>query len=89
VLDVREPLEIATAALNLPGAARLDIPMGQIPSRLAALDPQGAQLVLCHHGMRSLQVAHFLSQHGYPHTYNIEGGIEAWSRLVDDTVPRY
>ncbi len=89
LLDVREPWEIATAALDLPGVARCDIPMGQIPTHLAELDPSQAQLVLCHHGMRSLQVAYFLSEHGYPHTYNIEGGIDAWSLLVDTGVPRY
>ena len=40
LLDVREPWEIATASLSLPGAQRLDIPMQQIPGRLAEIDPQ-------------------------------------------------
>lgn len=89
LLDVREPWEIATASLDWPGAPRVDVPMHQVPARLSELDPAGAFLVLCHHGVRSLQVVAFLSEHGYPHTYNIEGGIDAWSLLVDPSVPRY
>lgn len=89
LLDVREPWEIATASLSLPGAQRLDIPMQQIPGRLAEIDPQRPVLALCHHGMRSLQVALFLERQGYPYTYNITGGIDAWSRQVDPAVPLY
>ncbi|BDI05225.1 rhodanese-like domain-containing protein [Sphaerotilus microaerophilus] len=89
LLDVREPWETALARLELPHAALKCLPMREIPSRLAELDPQRPILCLCHHGMRSLQVAMFLESHGYPHAYNIEGGIDAWSRDVDPAVPRY
>ena len=89
LLDVREPWEIATASLSLPGARLLSIPMQQIPGRLAEIDPDQPVLALCHHGMRSLQVALFLERQGYPHTYNITGGIDAWSRQVDPAVPLY
>ncbi len=89
LLDVREPQELILASFELPGVERIDVPMGQIPAHLDTLAPERAYLVLCHHGVRSLRVAHFLSQHGYPHTYNIEGGIDAWSLQVDPGVPRY
>ena len=89
LLDVREPWEISTASLDLPGTRALAIPMQQIPLRLDEIDPDLPVLVLCHHGMRSLQVALFLERQGYPHAYNITGGIDAWSRQVDPSVPLY
>jgi rhodanese-related sulfurtransferase len=45
--------------------------------------------VLCHHGGRSMQVAMFLAQHGFERVANVAGGIDAWSRDVDPSVPRY
>lgn len=89
LLDVREPWEVAQAHFELPGVAGVTIPMQQIPARLAEIDPDRPILVLCHHGMRSLQVALFLDRQEYPDTYNIEGGIDAWSRDVDPAVPLY
>lgn len=89
LLDVREPWEIATARIALDGAALVTVPMQQIPARLAEIDPEQPILALCHHGVRSQQVALFLDRQGYPKVYNISGGIDAWSRQVDPTVPVY
>lgn len=88
-LDVREPWEVALARVDCPGVDGRYIPLRDLPGRLAELDAQRPLLVLCHHGVRSLQATLFLWQHGYPHAYNIEGGIDAWSREVDPTVARY
>ena len=89
LLDVREPWEIATASLSLPGAQRLDIPMQQIPGRLAEIDPQRPVLALCHHGMRSLQVALFLERHDFQSVYNLSGGVAAWAASVDPKMATY
>ncbi|MGY0194643.1 rhodanese-like domain-containing protein [Leptothrix sp. BB-4] len=89
VLDVREAWECATASLQDVGVPVVAIPMQEIPSRLAELPRDEPILTLCHHGMRSLQVALFLDRQGYPQTYNIMGGIDAWSVQVDPSVPRY
>ena len=89
LLDVRDPWERQLAQMTLPGATTLAIPMPQVPQRLAELDPDWDVLVLCHHGMRSLQVAMFLDRQGYPDVHNVMGGIDAWSHLIDPTVPRY
>ena len=43
----------------------------------------------CHHGMRSQQAAEYFSQKGFTNLSNLEGGIDAWSALVDPSVPRY
>jgi rhodanese-related sulfurtransferase len=39
--------------------------------------------------MRSMQVAHFLERQGFDHVANLSGGIDAWSKQVDSTVPQY
>lgn len=89
VLDVREPWELETASVTPQGFSLRAIPMGEIPARLGELPPDAPVACLCHHGMRSQQVAHYLLQHGFTAVVNLQGGIDAWSRLVDPSVPRY
>ncbi len=85
VLDVREPGEIAIAPF--PGAVH--IPMGDIPARIAELEPAAEWIVVCHHGVRSAQVAAYLAHVGFARVINLSGGIDAWSQDVDAGVPRY
>lgn len=89
LLDVREPWEVQLAAIRIPGASTLNLPMGQIPQRLGELDPAQPILCICHHGMRSAQVVAFLERAGFESVYNLAGGIDAWSAHVDPSVPRY
>ncbi len=89
LLDVREPWEVQTAALSVPGLATRHIPMNEVPARLAELDAAQPLLSLCHHGMRSLQVASFLERQGFTQVFNVAGGIDAWSCEIDAAVPRY
>jgi rhodanese-related sulfurtransferase len=89
LLDVREPWEVQRAALSLAGARTVCIPMQEIPSRMNELEFTQPILGLCHHGVRSLQVVAFLERQGYEHVYNIAGGIDAWAREVDTSVPLY
>jgi len=85
VLDVREPEEIEIA----PFPDAIHIPMGDIPSRLTELDPDSEWVVVCHHGVRSLQVASYLARMGFERVSNLSGGIDAWSLTVDPATPRY
>jgi rhodanese-related sulfurtransferase len=85
VLDVREPWEVEKASM----AGVTAIPMQEIPARLAELDRGREIVAVCHHGGRSMQVAMFLEQQGYPRLHNLTGGMDAWSREVDPKVPRY
>jgi rhodanese-related sulfurtransferase len=85
ILDVREPEEVALAAF--PHAK--NIPMGDIPSRLTELDPDRETIVVCHHGIRSAQVAIYLARMGFERAINLAGGIDAWSVAADPAVPRY
>ena len=89
VLDVREPWEVQTACVREDGFRLLRIPMREIPARLAELDPAQPVACMCHHGMRSLQVANYLGQNGFAEVVNLQGGIDAWSQLLDPAVPRY
>ena len=93
VLDVREPWELQTASVKPDGFTLLLIPMREIQARLAELQQaHGASqpmACLCHHGMRSQQVANFLMQSGFTEVVNIQGGIDAWSQQLDTSVPRY
>jgi len=89
VLDVREPWELQTASVAADGFSLVAIPMNQIPARMGELDPARAVACLCHHGARSQRVAMFLAQNGFGQVANVAGGIEAWSRELDPTVPRY
>ena len=89
VLDVREPWELQTASIHAQGFETLAVPMRSIPEQVAALDRQRPIACLCHHGMRSQSVAAFLVQHGFERVANITGGISAWSRELDASVPQY
>lgn len=85
VLDVREPWELQRCAL--PQATH--IPMREIPARLVELDPDTEIVVMCHHGVRSQQVAYFLASRGYQKVFNLSGGIDAWAREVDPSMATY
>lgn len=65
------------------------MPMPEVPARVAELDPAEPIAVLCHTGVRSARVAGWLLANGFATVANVEGGIEAWSRAVDGSVPRY
>jgi rhodanese-related sulfurtransferase len=85
LLDVREPHEIAAA--SLPGAVH--VPMREVPARLDEFDPSAEFAVMCHHGGRSDQVARFLRARGFDRVHNVDGGIDAYSKRIDPSVPRY
>ena len=89
LLDVREPAECQVASVRPAGAELRQWPMHTIPARLADLKRDQPIAVLCHHGGRSMQVAMFLQQQGFTRLVNVAGGIDAWSRQVDPSVPRY
>ncbi|MCF8210532.1 MAG: sulfurtransferase [Rhodoferax sp.] len=89
VLDVREPYELQIASVKPEGSELRTIPMGVIPLRLSELDPARPVACLCHHGGRSMQVAHFLKSRGFAHVANIAGGIHAWSSELDPAIARY
>lgn len=85
LLDVREPWEYQYC--HLPDA--LLIPMNSVPGKLAQLDQLAPTVVICHHGMRSMQVGRYLEHSGFAHIYNLQGGVDAWAASVDPDMPTY
>jgi len=86
LLDVREPWEFEAAHM---AEAKL-MPMGDVPSRAhQELDPEDYIVVVCHHGVRSMNVTAWLRQQGFEKAQSMRGGIDAWSRRVDAKVPVY
>lgn len=85
VLDVREAEELATA--RIPEV--LHVPMDEIPARIGELPKDAELAVMCHGGGRSGQVARYLRTQGFANVRNVTGGIDAWSKEIDPTVPRY
>jgi monothiol glutaredoxin len=84
LFDVRPDDERARA--SIPQAKKLDA-AGQ--KYLASLDKKAPIALHCHHGTRSRNAAEQLIRQGYTNVYNLEGGIAAWSRDIDPTIPQY
>ncbi|MFZ4654740.1 MAG: rhodanese-like domain-containing protein [Methylococcaceae bacterium] len=85
LLDVREPHEFAYCHIS----GSINIPMNTIPSRLSEIDVNAAIVTICHHGIRSAAVAHFLIAQGVTEVINLEGGVDAFARDIDPTMGRY
>ena len=86
LIDVREPWEFEAARM---AGARL-LPMGDVPSLAhQELDPEDHIVVICHHGIRSMNGTAWLRQQGFEKAQSMRGGIDAWSRVVDASVPTY
>ena len=74
ILDVREASEHATGAI--PGS--LSIPLPELKSRLAELNPATPVVVHCKGGYRSSCAASILQATGFPAVVNLTGGYDAW-----------
>ena len=85
LIDVREPHELAISKLD---GAEL-IPLGQLASRMHELDSAEEIVLLCKMGSRSVRALEVLASAGFRKIKNLEGGINAWAREVDPSLPIY
>jgi len=85
LIDVREPWEFEICRLENSEL----LPMRQVPNRLPLFHESPEYVIICHHGIRSLQVINFLTHHGIHNTINLDGGVDAWARDIDLTMPLY
>jgi adenylyltransferase/sulfurtransferase len=85
IIDVREPHEWAIAKID---GARL-LPLGSLMERVHELDPARTYVVHCKGGVRSAKAIGQLQKAGFRRLLNLKGGILAWSREVDSSVPTY
>jgi len=95
-IDAREPVYLVDVRnsdehdyCRLPGSTL--IPLPELPGRVEEVTPPADAMVVvyCHHGVRSLSGAAILAQAGQENVASLAGGIDAWSRLIDPSVPRY
>lgn len=85
ILDVREPSEFEIC--NLGGEL---IPLGDLPKQTSRIRRDVPVVVVCHHGFRSAQAIHYLTQRlGFENLLNLKGGIHAWAVQVDKTMAQY
>ena len=86
LIDVREPHEYAIAHI----AGAILHPMSAAVDWATSIDRDTQLVIMCHHGMRSAHVAATLTQRfGFRNVANMSGGIDAWSLLIDPSIPRY
>jgi rhodanese-related sulfurtransferase len=86
LVDVREPWEFATTSIE----GSLLMPMGEVPTRAQKeLDVDERLVIICHHGVRSMNVTAWLRRQGFEKAQSLRGGIDAWSVEVDPKVARY
>ena len=85
ILDVREPHELDICKFE----DSLDIPMHSVPTNLDKLGDTALIVVVCHSGMRSLQVTRWLRENGFAHAVNLAGGIDSWARRIDSSMQTY
>ncbi len=85
LLDVREPHEFAYCHIT----GSINMPMNQVLADPAKLDREQETVVICHHGMRSAQIANFLINQGFAKVINLSGGVAAWASQVDRSMRTY
>jgi rhodanese-related sulfurtransferase len=89
LIDVREPQEAEIAAIEgfeLFPLSKFAEWSDRITLRF---NPTAETFVLCHHGMRSAQMCQWLHNVGFTNVRNVIGGIDAYSLLVNPSIPRY
>ena len=86
LLAVRQPIELTIA--DLGGTL---VPMEDLPTKLPELAPdkEAEVVVMCRSGSRSAHVVAWMQQLGYSNVHNLAGGIIAWSRNIDPSMPVY
>jgi molybdopterin/thiamine biosynthesis adenylyltransferase/rhodanese-related sulfurtransferase len=85
LIDVREPHEQEVS--SIPDAQ--SIPLGQLASHLSELDSTGQIVLFCKSGTRSARALEVLVSAGFRRVKNLKGGINAWAKEVDPSLPVY
>ena len=85
IVDVREHCEWDICKIE--GA--LNIPMNLIDESLGKISKEIPTVVMCHHGLRSMKVIHYLESIGYKNLINLDGGIHVWATDIDKSMSTY
>lgn len=84
LLDVREEFEFHIS--NIDGQL---IPLDQLPDRLDELDKEKEVIVMCRTGGRSAKACELLTEKGFKNVSNLKGGVNAWAKEIDTSLPVY
>ena len=84
-IDVREEWEHSLASIS--GSEH--IPLNELADRIQEVMFEEEITIYCHHGERAFRGAQILLESGFKKVYQLTGGIDAWSQMVDFKVPRY
>jgi adenylyltransferase/sulfurtransferase len=85
LLDVREPFEYEIARIE--GATL--VPLAQLNGRLEELPRDRDIIAICKSGVRSAYAVQLLQLSGFPRSFNLEGGVDAWAEEIDPSMARY
>jgi rhodanese-related sulfurtransferase len=85
LLDARQPWEFDVCKIE----NSILIPMSTIPTEHLSLDLERETVVICHHGIRSRSVGHYLEQAGFSNIINLSGGVDQWAKTVDNQMATY
>lgn len=84
LLDVRDPHELHISSLG----GQL-IPLEDLSERLDELNPDDEIVVMCRSGARSAKACEILEENGFSNVSNLKGGINAWAKEIDPSLPVY
>lgn len=85
LIDVREPWEFEICQLE----NSVNIPMARIPNHLAQIREAEECVIICHHGVRSMNVIQYLLQQDINNLINLDGGVDGWAQTVDRDMALY
>ena len=84
LIDVREQDELEICSIE----KAVHIPMNNIPSSIDQFDKETIYAIMCHSGIRSHNVSFYLQNMGF-NVINVEGGINEWAKVIDDSMKKY
>lgn len=85
LLDVREDHEVEICQID----GSTCIPLSSLADRFQELNATSEMVVYCRGGVRSQKAINFLRQQGFENLHNLEGGILAWAKDIDPSMPQY
>ncbi len=85
LLDVRQPWEFDLCKIS----DSILLPMSLITAKHKSLDANRETVIICHHGIRSRRVAHYLEASGFINIINLSGGVAQWAKVVDKQMATY
>ena len=85
LLDVREAWELEICGFD----DAIHIPLAELPARIGEAPTDKPLVVVCHHGARSAHATVLLRRSGVARAVNLDGGVDAWARVVDPAMAVY